>query len=1063
MNTLNFLKGITLSLLISSSLLFAQNEGGTEEEVTVVGSQIKGASITGALPVTVYSIDDIEALGIDSGDELLENITEQGQNEFAESSETGGINSSRGDMGAYNLRNISAGNTLVLLNGRRLVTSPGFQTELIGGGFTPVSTVNSNLIPTNGLDRVEVLRDGASAIYGADAVAGVVNNVTDTEFEGMIVKTRAKTFSEFNAHDRAVSLLFGTGFNNGDSNITVSYDFVRKGHAEAAEHRVMSQGDLAVFLPGGATDPYQAFFDNTSSQAYLGQFDMKNASSAVPSSTRGYVDSRGEFQVLPIADARCAASEGSVTTIYDTGFGTCIVSDSSTNALTRWNKNAYAWVRGKTDRHNLLINLTTDLDNGMTLYNEIAYYDSNYFSHRDLSTQYPRKLAISAASFYNPLRASPSLSAAFDPDAELMIDNFRTGDLPRTVDVEKETWRFLQGLSGTVGDWDFDGAVVISEATSEDLGGNRVDFLLMQQALFDTTSAGYNFLCDWVNTNCSTNIEQTLVNVLKVQESELKMFDLKFTKDDLFETNAGPVGFLVGVEYREETYVDDRDPRLDGTINYHHISQTTSTSSSCRLGDPTTGALPTGFDGSAASTGLSSSCYPSTYTYPYIGAIMGGTATADSSGSRDTSSIFAELAVPVADTVDMQVAARFESTSDFGDELVGKFAVGWQASDNVLLRASASTTFKAPNLVAMNQPFIVRFNRNQQDYAKAVIDTDDDYVNDWIYRRAEGNSNLEAETSNNFSIGAVIEPIADLLITIDAFKIDKKDTVGVFGTSNETALDLLNRWNARTGTADANAAAAVARCTAQSTGTGYSSSLAYNPNVVRTAIDEDDYDDMDTDAQALGLCPVGNHDYVLSSLLNLADRTVEGFDVAVYYDWDTDFGSFALRYKGAFTTKLEQNASAGSKAETLINAIEAGTFSDAITAIGASSTIGAVVASGYGALEGTDSYFEDKHSARFSWRLNDFSASLTARRVGDYVQSSVVDSNGVPWTVDAMTTYNLALAYRFDLDDTAMKITFGSNNLTNEEAPLAADTFGFDPDVHNGFGRTFYLDLRASF
>ena len=281
MNTLNFLKGITLSLLISSSLLFAQNEGGTEEEVTVVGSQIKGASITGALPVTVYSIDDIEALGIDSGDELLENITEQGQNEFAESSETGGINSSRGDMGAYNLRNISAGNTLVLLNGRRLVTSPGFQTELIGGGFTPVSTVNSNLIPTNGLERVEVLRDGASAIYGADAVAGVVNNVTDTEFEGMIVKTRAKTLNEINAHDRAVSLLFGTGFNNGDSNITVSYDFVRKGHAEAAEHRVMSQGDLAVFLPGGATDPYQAFFDNTSSQAYLGQFDMKNSSSRV--------------------------------------------------------------------------------------------------------------------------------------------------------------------------------------------------------------------------------------------------------------------------------------------------------------------------------------------------------------------------------------------------------------------------------------------------------------------------------------------------------------------------------------------------------------------------------------------------------------------------------------------------------------------------------------------------------------------------------------------------------------------------------------------------------------
>ena len=83
------------------------------EEVTVVGTQIKGASISSALPVSVYSIDDIEALGVDSGDELLDALTEQGQNQFAEASETGGINSSRGDIGAYNL-NIG-GNTLVLL------------------------------------------------------------------------------------------------------------------------------------------------------------------------------------------------------------------------------------------------------------------------------------------------------------------------------------------------------------------------------------------------------------------------------------------------------------------------------------------------------------------------------------------------------------------------------------------------------------------------------------------------------------------------------------------------------------------------------------------------------------------------------------------------------------------------------------------------------------------------------------------------------------------------------------------------------------------------------------
>jgi hypothetical protein len=76
----------------------------------------------------------------------------------------------------------------------------------------------------------------------------------------------------------------------------------------------------------------------------------------------------------------------------------------------------------------------------------------------------------------------------------LHIDNFRYGPLPKTVSVEKSTYRFLQGVSGSYNDWDYDGALVISQARSLDTSGNRIDFDLMQQALFDTTSAGYNIL-----------------------------------------------------------------------------------------------------------------------------------------------------------------------------------------------------------------------------------------------------------------------------------------------------------------------------------------------------------------------------------------------------------------------------------------------------------------------------------------------------------------------------------------------------------------------------------------
>ena len=134
------LKLALLSLLLSPLAIFSADE---VEEVVVTGSQIKGAKITGALPVSILSNDDIEALGVDSGDDLIENIVEQGQNYFTEAEDaSGGVNASRGDMGAYNLRNLGVGNTLSLLNGRRLVSSPGYQTELIGGDYVPTTSVN---------------------------------------------------------------------------------------------------------------------------------------------------------------------------------------------------------------------------------------------------------------------------------------------------------------------------------------------------------------------------------------------------------------------------------------------------------------------------------------------------------------------------------------------------------------------------------------------------------------------------------------------------------------------------------------------------------------------------------------------------------------------------------------------------------------------------------------------------------------------------------------------------------------------------------------------------------
>ena len=120
--------------LVITANVFAQDEAvdSDVEEVVIVGSQIKGAKISGALPVSILSADDIDVLGVEDGTELLENLAEQGLNYFSEAeSDSGGVNSARGDVGAYNIRNMGVGNTLTLLNGRRLVNNAGYQQNFL--------------------------------------------------------------------------------------------------------------------------------------------------------------------------------------------------------------------------------------------------------------------------------------------------------------------------------------------------------------------------------------------------------------------------------------------------------------------------------------------------------------------------------------------------------------------------------------------------------------------------------------------------------------------------------------------------------------------------------------------------------------------------------------------------------------------------------------------------------------------------------------------------------------------------------------------------------------------
>ncbi len=173
--------------LMAATMAHAQDTAGTsarsaeaaEPEIVVIGSQIQGAKINDVLPVTVLDEQQIENTGASSGDELFRAIPQTGTVAFNEQNATT-QNNVRGDVGSVNLRDLGTGNTLLLINGRRMNLHPGFQTELL----VPVVSPDTNEISPGGVRRIEVLRDGASAIYGADAVAGVINTVLKGKLKG---------------------------------------------------------------------------------------------------------------------------------------------------------------------------------------------------------------------------------------------------------------------------------------------------------------------------------------------------------------------------------------------------------------------------------------------------------------------------------------------------------------------------------------------------------------------------------------------------------------------------------------------------------------------------------------------------------------------------------------------------------------------------------------------------------------------------------------------------------------------------------------------------------------
>lgn len=983
-----------------------ESEQDPAREIIVTGTQIQGAKINDVLPVTVVDEIDIQNVAATSGDELFRAIPQAGAVAFNEQNDVTS-NNARGDAASINLRDLGTGNTLLLINGRRMVLNPGFQTELL----VPVVSPDTNEIAPGSVRRIEVLRDGASAIYGADAVAGVVNTVLRGNRRGGFLEGELRLSDGTSAYATQINGGFGFDFADGRANLTVYGGYFHE-NATPASARAYSADDDKRPLLVGTDFEGDTQFNNRNTFGPFGQFDIQLTNN---NQTPIRDD---DFYIQPSSFPGCR---------LDLGNGICARNGDNPAVDVRYNRAFGTTLISEKTRYNAALLLNYEFSNNVEGYFEGTFYRSE--SNRNITpaailSAVP--VGISRNAYWNPFGPVTFPNGTANPNrrpgttvpvggADIIMERYRFVDAGnRTVDVDKNSYRLVAGLKGNFGNWDFDTGFVYSEARSTDLEGNRVSLTLLQEAINRSTPDAYNpfnggCIDDPANGDCTPNpassIDPFRISVFRTGGTSLALADFKVSNSELFGLPGGNVGIAAGIEWRRETFFDDRDPRIDGTITWT---------------DSVTGV----FDGSD---------------------VAGTSASPDTRGTRQAWSAFVEtfvplvsedMDIPLIESLNLQLAGRMEHFKDIDETaLVPRAAASWTVVPGLMLRGAWSQGFRAPNLVQVNDEGTTRSNtrddfvRCQAQLEKGLISSLGVCPGEGVISFRSGTDQLRPEDSESINLGLVFEPkfIPGLTLTADYWRVKQTGLVGTFGDDNAIALDLLLRLNGSS-----------------------------NPNVIRAAPTQEQIDLY----AGTSLAAAGDIIQVLDPYLNLDSRISKGWDFGLAYNVpEFGLGKFRLRVNAARLNGFVQ--SAGADGQTLLDAVAAGELPPEVRI------------EGLGQLLELDGRPEWRLSGSVNWANGPVGISVFANYVGEVWNTSVSrdvpvvsdDPNANFWRVDDMLTINTAFTFDIDsdgpLDGTRLRV--GVNNLFDKDPPLADETYGFLSQLHSPRGRVVRFEIRKNF
>ncbi len=375
-----------------------------------------------------------------------------------------------------------------------MVLHPGTQSE----NLVPVQSVNTNAIPVLGVRRVEVLLDGAAAIYGSDAVAGVINTVLKDNFKGLRVSGEYSLTDDSDQQEYELSFEAGHTFNDGRTNISLFGSFNHRDPLYARERPTSRSADLRPLVVG---TPFEgdSDFDNTSVDSIWGEFQRLTGSYArsttVASVNGTALTTSGIFHIQPDTNDGCIAATPYAGTCWDNSS----LSTASTDNNLKYDINDQRTILGRNNRFNLFGFLNHEFDLGARILCRGGLVSRQFQSQREQETNLAsQRLIIPASGYWNPFgpvgspNRIPGLTGVQNPGVPIELIDYRPVDAgPLVVNVKNDTTRFLAGFRGQVFGFDFDTAALYSKAKTTD-SMRTVSLTLFQEALARTDATAYN-------------------------------------------------------------------------------------------------------------------------------------------------------------------------------------------------------------------------------------------------------------------------------------------------------------------------------------------------------------------------------------------------------------------------------------------------------------------------------------------------------------------------------------------------------------------------------------------